>query len=105
MIQQQYRGYTVTSSIEDGDIFLKIKEPDRLTEYEAIVHAKDLGLQNDAVAIYKLITDTFDDNNTNFRVVVSVENGWMTIAFHALVGYFSDVYVHFVIGLQQKLSN
>jgi hypothetical protein len=95
----QYRGYTVVSSLDGDHIFLKVTEPDSFTSYEARIDSKELRLQNNAAAIYKVITETFADNNTNRALAIDVADGLMTLTFHALVGYFLDVHIHFDIVL------
>lgn len=96
-----YRGYTVTSFIVERTIFLKFVDQVGCIQYEANVEPKDLRLQHNLPIIYKIMMDTFADNDDNFKLDITIANGFMKLAFHALFGGYLDI--HFELELKEKI--
>ncbi len=96
-----YRGYTVTSSLGERNIFLKLVDQVSFANYEASLEQKDFRLQHDLPSIYKVMLSTFAEKDENFKVDISILSGFMKLNFHALVGGFLNV--QFEVVLREKV--
>lgn len=96
-----YRGYSVTSSLDERSIFLKFINQVSFIHYEANVEPKDLRLQHNLPIIYKMMMDTFADNDENFKLDITIANGFMKLAFHALFSGYLDI--NFEVALKEKV--
>jgi uncharacterized coiled-coil protein SlyX len=96
-----YRGYTVTSSLGERNIFLKFVDQVSFTNYEATLEQKDFRLQHDLPTIYKVMMDTFTEKDENFNLDISILSGFMKLNFHALVGGFLNL--QFEVVLREKV--
>jgi hypothetical protein len=96
-----YRGYTVTSSLGERNIFLKLVDQVSFANYEATLEQKDFRLQHDLPTIYKVMMDTFAEKDDNFKLDISILSGFMKLNFHALFGGFLNI--QFEVVLREKV--
>ena len=82
--------YTITTSLGERTIFIKIIDQINFINYEANVTAKELNVQFGLEDIYKLINQSFAEEK-GYNVSTSISNGFMKLIFNALVGGFLNV--------------
>lgn len=96
-----YKGYTITSSLSERNIFLKLVDQLSFATYEATVEQKDLRVHSDMNTIFKLINKTFENDDENYRVDINLLSGFLKLEFHALVGGLMNV--DFEVVLREKV--
>lgn len=96
----EFNKYTTIVSLGERNIYLKFTDQINFVNFEGNVDAKELRLQFDLPDIYKLICDALSGME-GYNVVISVNNGFMKLVFHLLVGGFLTV--KFEAVLKEKL--
>jgi hypothetical protein len=96
----EFNKYTTIVSLGERNIYLKFTDQINFVNFESNVDAKELRLQFDLSDIYKLICDALSGLE-GYNVAISVNNGFMKLAFHLLVGGFLTV--KFEAVLKEKL--
>lgn len=98
-----FNKYTVTASLGERGIYLKMIDQVNYVTYEGTVDAKELRIQFALDDIYQLICHSFDTVN-GYNVTISISNGFMKLTFQLLVAGFLKV--NFDAMLKEKvLSN
>lgn len=96
-----YKGYSITSSLGERNIFLKLVDQVSFATYEATVEQKDLRIQHPLCSVYKVIVDSFSEQDENYRVDINLLSGFLKLEFHALVGGFLEL--RFEVVLREKV--
>jgi hypothetical protein len=94
--------YTITSSLGERGIYLKFIDQINFVTYDGNLDAKELRLQFELSDIYKLIEQTFAEEE-GYTVSITISNGFMKLAFNAFVGGFLKVY--FEAMLKEKIMS
>lgn len=96
-------GYSIVSSLNDRNIYIKCMDQMNFTSYETNVDQKELRLQFDLADIYNIIMNCFNFED-GYSVNFNISSGLLKLTFNALVGGFLKI--NFEALLREKvLSN
>ena len=89
-----YKNYSITTSLNERSIYLKVIDTINFLSYEGNVDLKELRISIDLDATYKIILNCFN---------ISINSGMLKFNFNAVVGGFLKL--NFEILLREKLMS
>jgi len=93
-------GYSIITSLNERNIYIKCMDQLNFTSYEANVDQKELRLQFELADIYSIINNCFK-GETGYSVNFNISSGMLKLTFNALIGGFLKI--NFEAILREKL--
>jgi len=93
-------GYSIITSLNERNIYIKCMDQLNFTSYEANVDQKELRLQFELADIYNIIMNCFK-GETGYSGNFNISSGMLKLTFNALIGGFLKI--NFEAILREKL--
>lgn len=97
-----YKNYSITTSLNERSIYLKVIDTINFLSYEGNVDLKELRISIDLDATYKIILNCFKEED-GYASNISINSGMLKFNFNAIVGGFLKL--NFEILLREKLMS
>lgn len=97
-----YKNYSITTSLNERSIYLKVIDTVNFLSYEGNVDLKELRISIDLDATYKIILNCFKEE-AGYTSNISINSGVLKFNFNAIVGGFLKL--NFEILLREKLMS
>lgn len=98
-----YKNYSIVASLNERSIYMKIIDTINFLSYEGNVDLKELRVSIDLDGAYKIMINCFKEEEPDYSVTISVNNGVLKLAFNALIGKFLKM--NFDVLLREKLMS